>query len=63
MVVRPLEIRTVQTAFNTILCLETRASLFPWDACPARKMLPLLKLNLSLSLSFSPKDEMNNNPS
>jgi hypothetical protein len=26
-------------------------------------MLPLLNINLSLALSFSPKDEMNNNQS
>jgi hypothetical protein len=50
MAVRPLEIRTVRTAFNAVLCLETRAHLLPWDACPALQMLPLLKLDLSLAL-------------
>jgi hypothetical protein len=50
MVVWPLEIRIVRTTFNVVLCLETRASLLPWDACPTLQMLPLLKLDLSLAL-------------
>jgi hypothetical protein len=63
MVVRPLEIRTVRSALMVVPCLDIRASLLPWDACPALQMLPLfLQLDLLSFLSCSLNKKMMNNP-
>jgi hypothetical protein len=62
MAVRPLEIRTVQSALIAVPCLEIRTSLLFWDLRPTLQMLPLSSpaRPFSCSLLFSQQECLNN---